>query len=66
MPEKDDRDGAAVKLTILMPVYNEAETVQQVLKRLLANSHSQFIIDFRDEFLSQLAQINLEIGIFAG
>jgi glycosyltransferase involved in cell wall biosynthesis len=35
VPEKDDRDGAAVKLTILMPVYNEAETVQQVLKRLL-------------------------------
>ena len=34
MPEKDDRDGAAVKLTILMPVYNEAETVQQVIKRL--------------------------------
>ena len=35
MPEKDDRDGAAVKLTILMPVYNEAETVQHVIKRLL-------------------------------
>lgn len=35
MPEKDDRDGAAVKLTILMPVYNEAETVQRVIKRLL-------------------------------
>ena len=29
------QDGTAVKLSILMPVYNEAETVQNAIKRLL-------------------------------
>jgi dolichol-phosphate hexosyltransferase len=29
------QDGTAVKLSILMPVYNEAETVQKAIKRLL-------------------------------
>jgi dolichol-phosphate hexosyltransferase len=29
------QDGAAVKLSILMPVYNEAETVHKAIKRLL-------------------------------